>query len=429
VNLKAPALTLTLLSLLAFQPPRAGAFSELQSRRELDAIEAQASKTMVELEEKISLLRLLSKSYVDAADPMTLDRQRRTLRTEIDGLRSRLAGLHHNHRELRERAGLISLVRTMYRAKNRAKADFNEGAVFLSSVEAGGIEGAMSNLLDKTRQIADQDELDYDAALKAYKARRLKYAGLIVLLALLALAGAVAFRLRRPRLSRGSILTGGYRVDRVLAKGRIGTVYIATDMGLGRQVALKCIRDKIFMDARRREAFLGAARSAAALRHESIAQIFAAFADAGRVFLVSEFVDGRPLSSFLGSGQPLPLPTMKLVVRRIAQAVDYAHGRRIAHGSLKPSDVMLARNGSVKVLDFAVSAETGAGAAESDVYALGALLGAMALGRSLRSPEEAAGLPPPLGAIVGRAMGADKSARYRLCGELAAELEAVGARP
>lgn len=83
----------------------------------------------------------------------------------------------------------------------------------------------------------------------------------------------------------------------------------------------------IFYNPRRREEFLGAARTAAAFRHENAAEIFDAFAERGRVFLIAEFVEGRLLDSILASGRPLAPREMKFVIRRLAAVLDLVHAR------------------------------------------------------------------------------------------------------
>jgi len=382
---------------------------------------AEALAVMADLEAKSNQLELLTRSYPKMPDPRAAEHQRNQLRTEIQALCGRLSNLRGEHRRAREKNALLGMRQLATEANSKAKPDAPASNFLFSFLQEYNFEESMSPIDQKSQAALAKDKEAYEAVLRAFRIRRLMRISLFILFFLLCAAGVAAYLLRLPDLKPGFILKDNYRVEHELARGETWTVYAATDIGLGRKVALKCVRDKFFSGLQQREAFLNAARAAALLKHPNIAEIYAAFAEAGRVFLVSELVEGHPLDSFLKAGRPFPPATMKAVARQAASALDYARAQKIPHGGLKPSDLMLSREGTVKVLDFAIvrGASRAAPAPDSETASLAALIAAMALGRPLRTPEEAQSLPNPLGGIL-----RDPCAR-RSCAELATALDAV----
>lgn len=174
---------------------------------------------------------------------------------------------------------------------------------------------------------------------------------------------------------------GSYRIKRALGRGGMGVVYLAEQAQPRREVAIKLIAgglDSHALGRFRREADL-----LARLSHPGIARIIEVAADdAGRPFLVMEYVEGRELSEYareLSREQRLRLFT------RIADAVEHAHGRGIVHRDLKPSNILVGADGQPKVLDFGIGLLSGAG--NESLTATGMVLGTPAY----MSPEQAAG--------------------------------------
>jgi serine/threonine protein kinase len=169
-------------------------------------------------------------------------------------------------------------------------------------------------------------------------------------------AAAVAAGLARSRsrLEPGRVV-GSYRIVRELGHGGMGVVYLARDMKLGRDVALKVLSEDLGQDEARRERLRREARAAAAVSHAGVAQVYALEEDQeGFTYIVTEFVDGRTLREEISAG-PLPVARAIDTAHRIASALAAAHTRGVIHRDLKPENVMRAKDGTVKVLDFGLA--------------------------------------------------------------------------
>ncbi|HEV2871880.1 MAG TPA: RodZ domain-containing protein [Actinomycetota bacterium] len=190
---------------------------------------------------------------------------------------------------------------------------------------------------------------------------------------------------------------GRYRLVRRIATGGMGEVWQADDTVLGRRVALKLLVEELAADDRATRRFVREARA--------VARVFDFGRDGGVPFLVMELLEGETLAARLASGPVGPAEAVR-VAAAVADALDAAHRRGIVHRDVKPSNVMLTRDGEVKVLDFGIAAAadethstTGSGlyatvayvspervAGEpatpaSDVYSLGAVLYELLCGR------------------------------------------------
>jgi serine/threonine-protein kinase len=167
-----------------------------------------------------------------------------------------------------------------------------------------------------------------------------------------ALCRELAHATERTLLSPGDRL-GPYLVGARVGRGGMGEVYRARDEQLGRDVALKVLpaegADEDRLARLRREA-----RLLAALNHPNIGAIYGLVSDEHASALVLEFVDGPTLADRLKDG-PLPLDEVVTVARQLADALDAARARRIAHCDLKPANIAFARDGRVKVLDFGIA--------------------------------------------------------------------------
>jgi serine/threonine protein kinase len=139
-------------------------------------------------------------------------------------------------------------------------------------------------------------------------------------------------------LPAGSRL-GRFRIASVLGQGAMGVVYLADDPEIGRPVALKTVRPGVSNGEAERELearFLKEARLAGRLQHPSIVTIYDVGRDGGVCFIAMEYVDGRPLSRYLGVSPELPLPAKIEIVRQVAEALGHAHERGVLHRDVKP---------------------------------------------------------------------------------------------
>jgi serine/threonine-protein kinase len=134
----------------------------------------------------------------------------------------------------------------------------------------------------------------------------------------------------------------------------MGVVYRARDEKLGRVVALKVLPASLAGESERRARFLREARAAAAVNHPNIATVYDLGDAGGRVYLAMELVEGETLRRRLKGGA-LPRPEVIRIARAISEGLAVAHDKGIVHRDLKPENVMLARDGSVKILDFGLA--------------------------------------------------------------------------
>jgi Tol biopolymer transport system component/serine/threonine protein kinase len=266
----------------------------------------------------------------------------------------------------------------------------------------------------------------------------------------------------------GSTL-GHYKVLRNLGQGGMGEVYLAQDLVLGRQVAIKVVLPEVAADPSRRARFEAEARAIAALNHPNIVTVHAIEHGADVHFIAMEYVSGQPLSALIPAGTGLPARRLLEFAIPLADAVAAAHQQGITHRDLKPDNVMVSDEGRVKVLDFGLAklkpafddstetvlntdpALTAAGQVvgtvaymspeqtegkpldhRSDIFSLGVMLFEMATGRRPFAGNSAASvmsailrddpapvdrsnpsIPPALSRIVQRCLAKDPSRRYQ----------------
>jgi serine/threonine protein kinase len=188
----------------------------------------------------------------------------------------------------------------------------------------------------------------------------------------------------------GQVIQGRYRIERELGRGGMGVVYLGRDLRLDRPVAIKVIvlqgRTSVPDDARVAalySAFAEEARLGANLTHPAVATVYDYGFHDGQPFTVFEYLPGETLRDLLRRRGRLPLEDVRLIVGALAQALDFAHARRVVHRDLKPDNVRATEQGLFKVLDLGLAREFGrdvdwSGFAGTPAYA---------------SPEQASGAP------------------------------------
>ncbi len=145
-----------------------------------------------------------------------------------------------------------------------------------------------------------------------------------------------------------------YRILSELGRGGMGVVYKAQDTVLERTVALKVMRaDLLGEQPAYRARFLQEARSAASLSHPNIATIFEANEVDGTMFIAMEFIEGASLRTLLEA--PLPHDRALRIAIDVASGLAHAHEQRVVHRDLKPENVLVARDGTAKILDFGLA--------------------------------------------------------------------------
>jgi hypothetical protein len=273
-------------------------------------------------------------------------------------------------------------------------------------------------------------------------------------------------------LSPGSELAG-CRIEEVLGSGGMGVIYRATELRLGRPVALKLIAADGASDPALRERFEREARLTASIDHPNVIPVYAAGEEEGHLYLVMRYVPGTDLHALLRRDGCLEPGRAADVVAQVAAALDAAHAAGLVHRDVKPANVLIAgehvylsdfgitrmqeadtqitdSGGWVGTVDF-MSPEHLRGEptdARSDVYALGCVLYTTLTGSppfSRRTvpatitahlheppprPSATPGVPPAFDAVVARALAKDPAARHASAGDLGrAALAAAAGEP
>ncbi|HEX8052950.1 MAG TPA: serine/threonine-protein kinase [Thermoleophilaceae bacterium] len=175
---------------------------------------------------------------------------------------------------------------------------------------------------------------------------------------------------------------GRYRVVRRLGAGGMATVFLAEDERLGRQVAVKRLHGESTEEVARR--FRREARLGAALNHPNVVAVYDITADDEGVLIVMEYVEGQTLRDEIGDG-PLPPERAIAILRCIAKALDYAHENGVVHRDVKPANVLIRRDGVVKLADLGIATA----AEQSKITRSGSVLGTAAY----MAPERLDGRP------------------------------------
>src|SRR5262245_15345968 len=187
-----------------------------------------------------------------------------------------------------------------------------------------------------------------------------------------------------------------YEITSHLGSGGMGEVYQATDMKLGRSVAIKFLPEAFSHDTERVARFQREARVLASLNHANIAAIYGVEEIKGRHFLVMELVAGKTLADSIKRGA-IPIQEALPIARQIAEALEAAHEKGIIHRDLKPANIKLTQDGKVKVLDFGlakalVGDESSGNLSDSPTLSMAVTQRGVILGTAAyMSPEQARG--------------------------------------
>lgn len=266
------------------------------------------------------------------------------------------------------------------------------------------------------------------------------------------------------------MLASRYRLDRPIASGGMGSVWRARDVRLGRPVAVKLLHERIAADPRAVHRFRREALAAAAVDHPGLAAVLDFVEEDGRAVLVMELVEGESLAAVLAREGPLAPARAVAIADALLDGVEAAHRAGIVHRDVKPSNVLLARDGSVKLTDFGIARIDGeetvthdgavfasapyvapeqlsgdAATPATDVYAVGVLLYEMLCGRRPFEGETPAavamarlaaepvpltqrwpGAPRALVSVVHRALRRDPSRRWPSAAAMRGALRGAG---
>ncbi len=148
---------------------------------------------------------------------------------------------------------------------------------------------------------------------------------------------------------------GRYRILRSLGQGAMGTVYLAHDTQLERQIALKTPQFTDDSERELLERFYREARLAATLRHPRICPVYDVGDIDGKHYITMAYIEGRPLSEFVNPASPQSVEQILIAVGKLAQALQEAHDHGIVHRDLKPANIMVDRQGEPVIMDFGLA--------------------------------------------------------------------------
>lgn len=260
----------------------------------------------------------------------------------------------------------------------------------------------------------------------------------------------------------GQTLDNRYRIDKIIGVGGMAVVFRAFDILAGRNVAVKILKDDIARDEVSVKRFINESKAVSMLSHPNIVTIYDVSVRSDAKYIVMEYIEGITLKNYMlkkGKMEPGEILSM---IEQVLGALEHAHQKGIVHRDIKPQNIMLLKNGIVKVTDFGIaklpnaetvtvkdsaigtvfyiSPEQASGSkidARSDIYSLGVMMYEMATGKlpfTADSPvsvalmqindtarpvrEENPDIPLGLSQIIERAMNKDPELRYQSAGQM-----------
>ncbi len=185
---------------------------------------------------------------------------------------------------------------------------------------------------------------------------------------------------------------GVYEIAAQIGEGGMGQVYRARDTRLDRDVAIKILPEAFAHDAERLARFTREARTLASLNHPNIAAIYGLEESEGMTALVMELVEGDDLSQRILRGA-VPVDDALPLAKQIAEALEAAHAQGIIHRDVKPANVKVRVDGTVKVLDFGLAKALDRHASSATTHAMMTGVGMVLGTAAYMSPEQAQGQP------------------------------------
>jgi eukaryotic-like serine/threonine-protein kinase len=157
-------------------------------------------------------------------------------------------------------------------------------------------------------------------------------------------------------IAPGSVVAGRYEIRSILGTGGAGVVYKAFDRELGEVLALKTLHaDSVAQDPAAVERLKSEIRLARRIAHRGVVRTYDLGESSGMYFLTMEYVSGTVLSDLLERDQRLPVSAVYSIARQLARALAVAHEQGIIHRDIKPQNIMLQADGTLKVMDFGIA--------------------------------------------------------------------------
>jgi serine/threonine-protein kinase len=273
----------------------------------------------------------------------------------------------------------------------------------------------------------------------------------------------------KEEFSAGAVLDNRFEMQECVSRSGMACIYKARDRKTGQTVALKVPHMQFESDVAGATRFEREEEIGKALHHPSVLKIIPVEEPKSRPYIVMEYLEGRTLADLLKEVKPLPEADAAAIASRICDALDYLHGQKVVHRDLKPQNIMLCRDGSIRIMDFGISKSSQArrmtfvgftatmgtpdymapeqvqgkrGDERTDIYSLGAILYEMATGATLFEGENPyvvmnsrltgdptaprkvnPKLTPVLEEIILHALERDPASRYSGAAAMKAELD------
>ncbi len=271
----------------------------------------------------------------------------------------------------------------------------------------------------------------------------------------------------------GAVLDNRYKIEKVIGIGGMAVVFKADDMLMRRSVAVKILKDDVAKDEQSVKRFINESKAVSMLSHPNIVNIYDVSMKNAEKYIVMEYIEGITLKNYMTRKGALSLREIIGYTEQILRALEHAHAKGIVHRDIKPQNIMLLKNGIVKVTDFGIAklpnAETvtmtdkaigtvyyispeqasgNAIDARSDIYSLGVLMYEMATGKlpftadtpvsvalmhvseSATAPREInENIPKGLEQIITRAMEKSLDMRYQNVSQLMRQLMKLKENP
>lgn len=172
----------------------------------------------------------------------------------------------------------------------------------------------------------------------------------------------------------GMKISGRYQVIKAIGGGGMAHVYLAHDLILDRDVAVKVLRTDMASNDEFVRRFIREGQAASSLNHPNIVNLYDVGDENGVFFLVMEYVDGMTLKEYIKYYAPISIEKVISIMKQLASAVSNAHQNQIIHRDIKPQNILIERNGHVKITDFGIAtAVSGATIAQTSSQVLGSV--------------------------------------------------------
>ena len=271
----------------------------------------------------------------------------------------------------------------------------------------------------------------------------------------------------------GQVLDNRYRIERIIGMGGMAVVFRAEDLLMRRIVAVKILKDDIARDEVSVKRFINESKAVSMLSHPNIVTIYDVSVRSDAKYIVMEYIEGITLKNYMTKKGKLEFREIIMYTEQVLRALEHAHQKGIVHRDIKPQNIMLLKNGIIKVMDFGIaklpnaetvtvkdsavgtvyyiSPEQASGKpidARSDIYSLGVMMYEMATGKlpfTADSPvsvalkqindtakpvkEEMPSLPLGLSQIIARAMDKDPDMRYQSAQQMLRQVVRLGDNP